>query len=93
MDLTKVVVAESDRRCSAERLKEMLTDLPLEIEGPGLKLRAFMGLGKIVYVQPQEGEITEIKFTNAGAVLDTSGRYGNAYTIRYNGQRFEVQKR
>ena len=65
MDISNVEIDRSatlaGRQKIAEKLEVMLTELPIEIRGSFSKLKAHVGLGKIVYIQPIDGEIRRIR--------------------------------
>jgi hypothetical protein len=53
---------ESDRRCSAEALEEILKNAQIEVECEG-RLNARMGLGRMIYIRPTDD--AEIKYVQA----------------------------
>ncbi len=61
MELTNVVV-ESDFRCSAVALTEILKVTPIQISGDFENLKIRMGLGRIVYILPINGSINKIDY-------------------------------
>jgi len=88
---TKNIQIESDRRCSAEDLEKILTGLPIDVKGPTLQLSARMGLGKIVYIEPLDGYVSELGINGSGVVIknDWSSEYCLGFS--YRNQRFELK--
>ena len=82
---------EPDMRCTKSQLKEILANTPIIlIRTRGSKLRARMGLGKIVYIQPIKGQIREIKL-GPDAHREPFHTDQNHYIFTYQGRTFDVQ--
>jgi hypothetical protein len=94
MKVTNVQV-EDDRRCSASKLEKILGKVPVEILGPGLQLRARMGLGRIVYIEPTNGQISHVKVkSKLGTIeMEYNRSLGQDLTFTYHGQKYEVKYR
>jgi len=84
---TKNIQLESDRRCSAKELERILNDVPISVFGPGLKLVARMGLGKIIYLKPIEGNISSVKVYD----IDVENHNNDHLFFYYKNQTFEIQ--
>ncbi|GEM_PF-1544941 len=82
---------ESDRRLSAEDLARLLLATPIRlVTTKDSKLRARMGLGNIVYIQPIRGQIKDVRLGDD--VYGDAERSSNVTKVFcYQGQRFEVQ--
>ncbi|QQG38906.1 MAG: hypothetical protein HYS32_00365 [Candidatus Woesearchaeota archaeon] len=86
---TKNVLLESDRRCSASELSEILRAAPINIKGPRLHLRARMGLGRIIRLEPVEGEVSSVKIGDV--VIEN---HDNDYLLlEHKGQKYEIRYR
>ena len=90
MDLDNVQVEGSHLpwRDNKEELEAKLRKLPVVIRGNGLKLRAFMGLGKIVYFEPINGTINEIEIAD---VKVSRGSDQDYLKFNYADQNFDVR--
>ncbi len=87
MNLRRVTLL-SDRRMGVADLEKILARLPLTVRGTrDLKLQARMGLGRIIYIQPKEGEIR-----HAEIQAETDEKYaGETYLLfAYDGHKFSV---
>ena len=74
-----------DRRCSADELTGILRRVPLNVRGPSLRLSGRMGLGRIIYLRPEEGEISSIRVNG----LEIEPAYGDRHLVfNYDGRRF-----
>ncbi len=84
---TEGMVLESDRRGNAEELEETLKQLPIEIKGFNIQLRARRGLGNIVYIRPSRGKFTSIQISGGVAIE----RKRNYYVVlNYGNQIFDI---
>ncbi|MBI4162255.1 MAG: hypothetical protein HY513_01110 [Candidatus Aenigmarchaeota archaeon] len=81
------VATESGRRCSAEDLARILKAIPVDVAGPHLQLRAHMGLGKIIYLKPDVGEISAVRINDVEIQL-VYGQRDLVFT--YGGQKFNL---
>jgi len=84
---TKNIQIQPDRRCSSEELERILGEVPISISGPGLKLEARMGLGKIVYIKPIEGEVSRVKVYD----VTIENRSDDHLFFSYKDRAFEIQ--
>ena len=85
------VKTESGKRCDAETLKKILRATPVIIEpgARGSKFRAYMGLGKIVYIEPSKGQILSVKLGQD--VYKDYPRSGESHEVfNYKGLTFSV---
>jgi hypothetical protein len=89
----KAVKIEADRRCDASQLREILAQTPIIIaRTKGSKLRARMGLGKIIYIQPMRGQIRDVKL--GPDVQEDPARTDQGHSVfTYQGKTFDVQYR
>ena len=87
----KQMSLESDRRLGAEGLAKLLLTTPIIlVTTRGSKLRARMGLGHIVYIQPIKGQIKDVKLGDK--VYNDAEHSSDANMVfDYKEQRFDVQ--
>ncbi|MBS3074264.1 hypothetical protein J4447_02285 [Candidatus Pacearchaeota archaeon] len=81
------VTVESDRRCRAEVLAEILKEVPFEVRGSrDLELTARMGLGRIIYLNVAKGELSGWTLGNDARI--ESKRDGARFT--YDGKTYSL---
>lgn len=84
---------EEGRRCSSSDLEKILAGLPIRIRGTrNLRLRAHMGLGRIIYVRPQEGSLKEIELTS-GIVIEADRDQSQSLVFKYKNQLYSLYYR
>ena len=84
MDIKKIRI-NKNRRCSKEDLETILKNLPIKII-PDKKLVAYMGLGKIIHMEPTNGrEINEVK------IGEISIERQDYLFFEYKGQGYEIK--
>lgn len=82
---------ENDRRCTESRLRQILMQTPvIIIRSKGSRLRARMGLGRIIYIEPVKGYVKNIKL-GSGVQEDSSRTDNSHYVFNYQGVRFDVK--
>ncbi len=84
---------DANRRCPASGLKQILAATPVIIvTEPETQLREYMGLGKIVYIEPLVGQIRDVKL-GQDVEADPSRTSETNYLFNYRGQRFDIKMR
>ncbi len=88
---TKKLHLEDDRRCSAEKLERILEKLPIEVDST-TPLNARMGLGRIIYMRPENGGevIGEVRSVKIGGVLIKRYDLNHLY-FEYGEQKYEIR--
>ncbi len=90
MDLSRMVL-EDDRRCTKEQLRDFLVGVHAEIVGSkDLRLKASMGLGRIVYIRCISGMMREVRLGKGCKRLETASAYGDIPYFSYKGQNIEI---
>ncbi len=87
---TRYVQIEGGRRCSSSHLEKILAKVPISISGPGLELKAYVGLGKIVYVEPINSLVYRIKVTGKDIKIETNRNLNNNLIFNYKGRIFSI---
>jgi hypothetical protein len=77
-----------DRRCSARDVAKILAELPITVVGKGLKLRARMGLGRIIYISPDKGKIGDVEKGEGVTIIRWNP--GEHFYCEYGGQKFGI---
>jgi hypothetical protein len=88
---TKNIQIQPDRRCSAKNLEKILSELPIEINGPSLHLTAHMGPGKIIYMESLYGYIRKVVIKDDKVVREKDWCSEDSVGLNYNGQRYEIK--
>ena len=96
---TDNIKINDNRRCSAERLETLISNLPVRLESfdkEELKLTASMGLGKIIYIRPLEGIISRIQLPHYNTRVIGKHRIvvesccSNSVLLNYLKQKYEI---
>ena len=80
---TKDIQLESDRRCSVPELEKILNEVPISISGPqNLQLRAHVGLGNIVYIEPIKEHVDYVRFLDKSIDMELDNKKGTIFNYR-----------
>lgn len=60
MKTKNIEIEDSGFRCSKKKLERIISQVPVEFVGNNLRLKAFMGLGKKIYIEQIEGSMSAI---------------------------------
>lgn len=99
MDIRNVTVKDSGWRMSQSKLTELLQELPVAILGEidkskkymgrkKISLTAYCGLGKIIYIRPEEGHKGGLVRSHAREVEFYALQ--QALVVRYKGQKYDI---
>lgn len=75
-------------RDNKEKLEARLGDLPLQVRGFDLRLKAYMGGGKIVYIEPTRGTVRGVILNGVTIFIRQEDR--DLY-FSYRRQKFELR--
>ncbi len=88
---TENIQIQPDRRCSAKNLEKILSELPVEINGPSLHLTAHMGPGKIIYMEPVYGYISKVVINDSSVAVEKDWCSEDSLGLNYKGQKYEIK--
>lgn len=87
---TDNISIEDGRRLNSSDLEKILINLPIRIRGTkNLRLKAHLGLGRIIYIKPLEGSVKEIELTY-GMVIEADRDQSRSLIFRYEDQLYSL---
>jgi hypothetical protein len=97
---TDNVSIEPTRRFPKSEFEKILRRVPITITGDrDLQLRAFIGLGRVIYLEPTHGVIDAIEFGKNVTASRYSAKYiigsqdhteKSSLSVRYKGQSYKI---
>jgi len=80
---------DPDHCSNVSELKKILEEIPISISGPqNLQLRAYVGLGDVVYIEPTSEHIDYVRFLDKNIDMESDSRKGTVFN--YKDRKFSV---
>ncbi len=82
---------ERTKRCNEADLEKILREVPVRILGGknDLKLRAFVGVKDIIYIEPIDGYVLHVRILGEG--IEEVKELDRYFVFGYNGRKFSIR--